>query len=168
LLLNVPLISSQKKSETGKVTLNFSISTGYSVGGPSNKLDNFLINSGYDWALKPKNYMPLIIDLNKTISNSLRVGIKFCTFRQDLFDELYGWANTDFKTDIAGFYFSWNVKNTVFFNAGPALNHVTCLHSTGSSLGDDENYLNTGVIFDALIKFPQKSRVNLQIEVLYS
>jgi len=168
LLFNTLQISSQSKNDARKVIWDFSFSSGYFFGGPSNKLDNFLNNSGYNWELREKNYLPLSFDINKTISSKLRVGIYLCTLKQDLLWETYGWSNSNFNTIIINPYLSYSYKSIVSINAGPAINRVSFFHSTGTSLEDDETHLKAGFILKSNIKYPPKTRLYFQFETLYS
>jgi hypothetical protein len=168
LLFNTLQISSQSKYDARKLIWDFSLSSGYYFGGPGNKLDNFLNNTGYNWELREKNYLPLLFDLNRTISSNLKVGLNICTFKQDLLWETYGWPNANFNTIIINPYLSYSYKGIVSIDAGPAINRVSFFHATGTSLEDDETHLTAGFILKSIIKYPQKTRLYFQFETLYS
>ena len=161
-------VSSQTNFNDRKVKWDFNISSGFNFGGPSHTLDKFLNNSGYNWDLRTKNYIPILFDINRTISSKLRLGINIYAFKQDLVWETMGWSNSKFKTIIINPYLSFNYKDFVFLNAGPAINNVSFFHSTGTSLEDDETYLKAGFILKNILKVPKKTRVYLQFEALYS
>jgi hypothetical protein len=168
LLFNTLQISSQSKYEARKLTWDFSISSGYFFGGPSNKLDDFLNSTGYNWELMRKNYLPLLFDINKAISSNLRVGLNICIFKQDLLWETNGWSNSNFNTVIVNPYLSYSYKGIVTLDAGPSINRVSFFHSTGTSLEDDETHLKAGFILKSNLKYPQKTRLYFQFETLYS
>ena len=168
LLSNTLQLLSQHSFDVRNITWDFNVSSGYFFGGPGNNLDLFLNDSGYNWELKTKNYLPIVLDINKTISHKLILGFDFVFFEQDLIWETNGWSNTKFKTIIINPYLSYNFRDLVFFNAGPTINHVSFFHPTGTSLEDNESHLKAGFIFKNTIKFPQKTRLYLQFDVLYS
>jgi hypothetical protein len=168
LLSNTVHLFSQNNFDARNISWDFNVSSGYFFGGPCNKLDIFLNNSGYNWELKTKNYLPILLDINKTISRKIIVGFDFVFFEQDLMWEEYGWSNSNFKVTILNPYMSYNLKNVIFINAGPTINHVSFFHPTGTSLEDDESHLKAGFIFKNTIKFPPKTRLYLQFDVLYS
>ncbi len=161
-------VSSQTNFDASKVKWDFTISSGFDFGGPSYKLDKFLNNSGYNWDLRIKNYIPVLFDIDRTISSKLRLGITICSFKQDLIWETIGLLNSRFKTIIIYPYLSLNYRDFIFLNAGPAINYVSFFHPTGTSLTDDETYLKAGFILKNSIKVPKKTRVYLQFETLYS
>lgn len=151
-----------------KVEWDFNVSSGFYSGGPANKLDIFLDNSGYNWDLKTKRFSPLSIDINRTFSKHLRLGLDICFFKQDLIWKANGTLNTNFKTIIINPYISFNYKNIIFITAGPSINRTSYFHPTGTSLENIEKDLEAGFVIKNTFKYPRKTRIYLQLELLYS
>lgn len=151
-----------------KVRWDFNVSTGFNIGGPGDKLDNYLNIKSYNRDLQTKNYLPLKFSLNRTIGNKLGAGLNVCILKQELLWSGSGFLDSRFKTLVINPKISYCLKDLLFISIGPALNRISYYHPTGTSLEDIEMHMKIGFILNNTIKFPPKSFIYFHGDILYS
>jgi hypothetical protein len=156
----------QTESDRKVVRWDINFTTGGVFGGPGNDMINVLINSGHDYNCNTKNQLPGVFGIYRAINNYLRLGLNINMFNQDLNSES-DYKICSFKTTAISPLISYNYRNFVFFDAGPTVNAISYFHSTGSSLTDDDNYLNLGFTLKSFLEFPKTTRIHLRMEMQY-
>jgi hypothetical protein len=161
-------------SQTGSVTKttswDFSFTSGLVIGGPSPEMIDILHDSGHNWDLQTKSYLPAEFELNWTINHHLRVGVNLSILNQDLERvelSVYKWSLCNFKTIAINPLISYNFGNVIFLDAGPSLNRISYFHGTGTSLTDNEDYIELGFTVKSILEFPKTSRIHFRLEMQY-
>lgn len=163
-------VSSQPEREIRITKWDFDIATGGIIGGPSQRMLTKLWHSGrgLDWDVQTKTTFPLVIGADRRINNFLRLNLSASLFQQNLVHNKYEYTEYNFKMATIGPSISYNYRDLLFIGAGPALVYTDYYHPTGSSIYDDETYLEAGFTAKTFVEFPRDSRIHLRGEIQYN
>jgi hypothetical protein len=165
-LCSAPVLS-QTGSDRKMIIWDINFTSGGVTGGPGNDMNNFLIDAGHNYSCHTVNRLPVVFSTYLSMTRNLRIGLNLSMFDQYLKPEYFN-TLCSFKSIAISPLISYNYRNLIFLEAGPALNSISYYHSTGSSLNDDVKFMNPGFTFKSALEFPRKTKLYIRMEMQYS